>query len=100
MQEGIDLGMTIRLGDSATPERGLNLVGGLDGEETAYPPISSAPATWRIYLNAAMPKAARGNYTIAVDLAPADDRARAIAAARAAPGGVRTRRRSAMARHY
>src|SRR4029450_13816214 len=64
-------------------EHGLNLVGGLEGEETAYPPISSAPATWRISVSATLPKAASGAYTIAVDLAPADDRARAIAAARA-----------------
>ena len=81
-QQGIDVGLTLRLGDSPTPTRGINLVGGLAGDETAYPPISNAPATWRIHIYAAMPRAARGDYTIKVDLAPADDGARAVAAAR------------------
>src|SRR5215831_12307977 len=44
-QEGIDVGVTLRLKGSTTPEHGLNLTGGLEGEETAYPPISSTPAT-------------------------------------------------------
>jgi len=82
-QEGIDVGVTLRLKGSTTPEHGLNLTGGLEGEETAYPPISSTPATWQVFVNAALPRAARGEYTIVYDLGPADDHARAIAAARA-----------------
>ena len=81
-QHGIDVGVTLRLGASPTPVRGINLVGGLEGEETAYPPISSAPATWQIHVYPATPRAPRGDYTISVELTPADDRARAIAAAR------------------
>ena len=81
-QQGIDVGLTLRLGDSPTPTRGINLVGGPAGEETAYPPIADTPATWRIHVYAAMPRAARGDYTISVELTPADAHARAVAAAR------------------
>jgi len=82
-QEGLDVSLLVQRAGSATPEHPLNLVGGLGGDETAYPAIANAAATWNITVNAATARAARGDYTIVVDLSPADDRARAIVSARA-----------------
>jgi hypothetical protein len=46
--------------------------------------------TWRIYVNAALPRAARGSYAISVELTPADDpRAGRRRRSRAPPGGGR-----------
>ncbi len=82
-QEGIDVGLTLRRAGSAVPERGFDFRAGTDGEELAFPPIADAPATWHVVVSATLPRAKRGDYTISVELAPSDDRARAVAAARA-----------------
>ena len=82
-QEGVDLAITLRRQGSALPEHGLDLTAGIDGQEVSYPAIGDADATWNLTISTALPRAARGNYTIALELQPADDRNRAIALARA-----------------
>ena len=81
-QDGVDVSPYLyRLGS----ERGLwalNLVAGPSGEETLYPAILDAAATWNVLIRAALPRAARGGYVVSFALGPADDRARAVTAAR------------------
>jgi CHAT domain-containing protein/tetratricopeptide (TPR) repeat protein len=80
-QDGIDVGVTLRVKGSDLPLHGLDLVSGPDGDEVAYPPIASQTTTWSVFVSTALPRAVRGGYTIVCDLAPADDHARALAAA-------------------
>ena len=82
-QQGVDVGLTLRRQGSALPEHGLDLTAGIDGEEVSYPAIGDADATWIVTVSTAVPRAARGEYTISLGLQPADDRNRAIAIARA-----------------
>ncbi len=81
-QVGVDVGITLRLAGSNLPEHGLDMVAGLNGEEVRYVAISDAPATWNVFVEATLPRAPRGDFTISLEMRPADDRARAIAAAR------------------
>lgn len=81
-QEGIDLAATLRPGGSDKPEHGLDLVAGVGGEETIHPPINASKSTWTVRLQAALPKAPAGQFTISLELSAADERARAVAAAR------------------
>jgi CHAT domain-containing protein len=79
-QEGIDVGINLR--PKGVPfEHGLDLVSGVEGEERAYALVSPTPATWLVRVAAQLPRAARGDFTISFDTLPADDRARAKAAA-------------------
>jgi CHAT domain-containing protein/Tfp pilus assembly protein PilF len=81
-QEGIDVGVTLRLAGSTLPEHGLDMVAGPEGDEVRYVAISEAPATWNIIVEAALPRAPRGHFTISLQIRPADGRARAVAALR------------------
>ena len=76
----MDVSVTLR-SDGAALERGLDMRAGVDGDERAYVPVSETPATWRVLVKPALPRAARGDYVISLELAPADDKARAVAAA-------------------
>ncbi|MBZ5556043.1 MAG: CHAT domain-containing protein [Acidobacteriia bacterium] len=80
-QEGIDVGLTLRRAGGALPEHGLDLVAGVEGDEIAWAAIDAAPAAWNVFVSAALPKAARGDYTISLELLPAGDRARALTSA-------------------
>ncbi|MEO8678425.1 MAG: CHAT domain-containing protein [Vicinamibacterales bacterium] len=82
-QDGIDVGYTLRRSGSRLPEHGLDMVAGPGGEEVVVVPVSDTAATWNIYVSTALPLAARGNITLAFEMQPADDRLKAIAAARA-----------------
>ena len=79
-QYGLDVSVTLR-SDGAALERGLDMRAGADGDERAYVPVSGTPATWRVLVKPALPRAARGDYAISLELVPADDNARALAAA-------------------
>ncbi len=81
-QEGIDVALILRPRGSPTPTHSLDYVGGTAGAEQLFPPVSDAPAAWDVVVRPVQARAARGAYTITLDLAPADDRARAVAAAR------------------
>jgi CHAT domain-containing protein len=81
-QQGIDVGVTLRIAGSNLPEHGLDMVAGPDGDEVRYVAISHAPATWNVFVWPAQQRAHRGDFTISLQLAPSDDRARAIAAER------------------
>jgi CHAT domain-containing protein/Tfp pilus assembly protein PilF len=82
VQEGVDVGVTVRLAGSEYPKHGLDMVGGTAGVETRYVPISAAPATYNVTISTAEPHAVRGDFTISMSLRPADDALRAIVAAR------------------
>src|SRR4029077_15830352 len=82
-QQGVDLAITLRRQGSALPEHGLDLTAGIEGQEVSYPAIADADATWNLPITPALPRAARGNYTIALELQPVDNHNRAIAIARA-----------------
>ena len=82
-QQGVDVSVTLRRAGSSLPEHGLDLTAGLEGEELVLPPVEEAPASWTIWVIAALPRAVRGDYTVTFELVPADDRTRAVAAARA-----------------
>ena len=81
-QDGIDAGYLLRRKGSAVPAHGLDFVAGVEGEEWIVPPVLDTAATWTVILRAALPRASRGRVTVAFDLRPADDGARAVAAAR------------------
>jgi len=78
-QEGVDVNLTLRRAGSNLPEHGLDLVSGHEGAERGFPPISDAPTSWTATIATAYPSAPRGSYTISLDVAPADDHARALA---------------------
>jgi CHAT domain-containing protein/Tfp pilus assembly protein PilF len=82
-QQGIDVGVMLRRRGSKTPEHGLDFVSAPAGEERQYPPVLDTASTWDIRIGAQLPKAARASYTITVEVAPADARDRALAAAHA-----------------
>ena len=81
-QQGVDIGVTLRVPGSDLPKHGLDMVAGPSGEEVRYVNISDAPATWNVFIWTAMPRAKRGDFTISYQLGPADDNARAVAAER------------------
>jgi CHAT domain-containing protein/Tfp pilus assembly protein PilF len=82
IQEGIDVAVLLRRSGAATPAHRIDLVAGTRGEEHLFPAISDAAASWEVVVSASLPRAARAPYTIALETSPADDRARAVAAAR------------------
>jgi CHAT domain-containing protein/Tfp pilus assembly protein PilF len=82
-QEGVDVGVMLRRANSSLPEHGLNFVAGPVGEEHLYPAILDVAATWHVFVSASLPRAAKGDYTISLEVSVADDRARAVASARA-----------------
>jgi CHAT domain-containing protein len=82
-QEGIDVGLLLRRRDQTVPEHGLDFTAGPVGDERLYPAILDVAATWDIRVSSSLPRAPRANYTISVEIVPADDRDRAIADARA-----------------
>jgi len=82
-QQGIDVSITLRRTGSSLPEHGLDLTAGVEGDELVLPPVEDSPASWTIFVIASLPRAVRGDYTVSFDIQPADDRARAVAAARA-----------------
>jgi CHAT domain-containing protein/tetratricopeptide (TPR) repeat protein len=81
-QEGVDVSLTLRP-EGAPLEHGLDMRAGVDGEERAYVPVAAKPATWYALVKPALPHPRRGDYVIWLDMAPADDHARALAAAHA-----------------
>jgi CHAT domain-containing protein len=81
-QEGIDVSLVLRRRDAVTPTHGVDLVGGLAGVEHLYPAIDDAPAAWDVVVRAPQPRTENGAYTILLETSAADDRARAVAAAR------------------
>ncbi len=80
--EGIDVAVTLRRAGSDLPQHGLDMTAGETGEELVYPPIGAAQASFNIFVRAALPRSPRASFSISFELGPADDRARAIAAAR------------------
>ena len=82
-QQGIDVGVMLKRRGSATPEHGLDFVSAPHGQERQYPPVLDVAATWDIRIGAQLPRASRANYTITVEVAPADDRDRIVATAHA-----------------
>ena len=81
-QDGVDVTLTVRA-DGADLIHGLDMRSSVSGEEVAFVPISAAPARWNVRVSASLPRARRGDYQVVLDLAPADDAARARAAAHA-----------------
>ncbi len=81
-QDGIDVGVNLRRTGSEYPVHGLDFRAGRAGDEHVFVPIHDAPQTWDLIIRATPPTAPRGAIAISLDLAPADDRSRAIAAAR------------------
>jgi len=82
-QQGIDVGVMLKRRDTSTPLHGLDFVSAPSGEERQYAPVLDVAATWDIRVGAQLPKAPRANYTITVEVVPADERDRAVAAAHA-----------------
>jgi CHAT domain-containing protein/Tfp pilus assembly protein PilF len=82
-QQGVDVGAIVRRRGDSTPIPTLNFIASPVGDEHWYPLVLDSAATWELRVSATWPNAARGNYTVTVDIVPADDRDRAIAAARA-----------------
>jgi len=82
-QEGIDVILTARP-DGAALVHGLDMRAGIDGDETAFLPVAPTSSHWSVLVATALPKAARGDVVISVDIAPADEAARARAAAHTA----------------
>ena len=82
-QEGIDLWVTLRQAGSDLPKYGLDMVAGTTGEELVFPLVLAAPQSYDLHLKPALPRAARGEYSITIEVVPATDRDRAVAAARA-----------------
>ena len=82
-QQGIDVGVMLKRRGAATPLHGLDFVSAPAGDERQYPPVLDTAATWDIRVGAQLPKAPRANYTITVEVVPADERDRAVAAAHA-----------------
>jgi CHAT domain-containing protein/tetratricopeptide (TPR) repeat protein len=78
-QDGIDVAVTLgRAGNRQSADE-FDFVSGPAGEEVVYPPVLDSSADWIVVVSAALPHAAPGGYRISVELAPADDRSRAIA---------------------
>ncbi|MBY0495518.1 MAG: CHAT domain-containing protein [Cyanobacteria bacterium] len=82
-QRAIDVGVMLKRRGSATPEHGLDFVSGPVGDERQYPPVLDVASTWDIRIGSQLPHAPRAEYTITVEVAPADERDRAIASAHA-----------------
>lgn len=81
-QEGIDVRVMLLRPGADRPRDSLDMTAGIAGEETLFPPILDAQTTWNVVVEASLPHAARGDFTIALTIAPADDHSRAIAEAR------------------
>lgn len=81
-QDGIDVGVNLRRTGSENPVHGLDFRAGLSGDEEVFVPISDAPQTWTIIIRGTPASAPRGAVAVSLRLANADERARAIAAAR------------------
>jgi CHAT domain-containing protein/Tfp pilus assembly protein PilF len=81
-QDGADVIVTLRRAGSDVPRYGLDMVGGPAGEELVLPPVLEEPATWTVLVRSILPRAARADFTASLELAPADERSRAIAEAR------------------
>src|SRR5262249_40288701 len=79
-QDGVDVTVTLRPAGAALVH-GLDHVAGASGDERAFVPVAASAATWQLLVKAALPRARRGDYVITVDIAPADGRGRALAAA-------------------
>jgi CHAT domain-containing protein/tetratricopeptide (TPR) repeat protein len=82
-QQGIDVGVMLKRRGASTPLHGLDFVSAPSGEERQYPPVLDVAATWDIRVGAQLPKAPRADYAITVEVIPADQRDRAVAAAHA-----------------
>ena len=82
-QEGIDVWVTLRLAGSDLPKYGLDMVAGTTGQELVFPAVLPAPQSWDLHIKPALPRAARGDFSIELEIVPATDRDRAVAAARA-----------------
>jgi CHAT domain-containing protein len=82
-QEGIDVSLLLRRRGESAAAPALDLRGGIDGDERLYPPILDHAATWEIRVSATLPRATRADYAIAIEIGPATEHDRAIAAARA-----------------
>ena len=80
-QDGIDIGLIARRPGSATPVHGLDFNGSRSGEERMFLPINDADVTWTIGVFAAWPNS-RGQFVLSLEVEPATDHDRAIAAAR------------------
>jgi tetratricopeptide (TPR) repeat protein len=81
-QEGVDIGLTLRVAGSDLPKYGIDMVAGPAGTETSFPPVIPAPQSWDLHVWPALPRAARGEVSITVEIVPASERDRAVAAAR------------------
>jgi CHAT domain-containing protein/tetratricopeptide (TPR) repeat protein len=81
-QDGVDLMLTLRP-EGAELIRGLDMRASVDGEEVGFIPVSTDKARWNVRVSSVLPQARRGGYEILLDLAPADEAARARAAAHA-----------------
>src|SRR5262249_25733972 len=80
-QDGIDVGVIARLPGSATPVHGLDFNASRSGEEQMFLPISDTAITWTVGVYASWSNS-RGQFVITLDLNPATDHDRAIAAER------------------
>lgn len=80
-QQGIDVGVLMRRRGESKPEHGLDFRAGPDGEERMFAPVLDAPATWDIRIGTALPRAPRAEFTISVEIVPADAHDRALALA-------------------
>ncbi len=79
-QHGLDVVLTLRR-DGADLIHGFDLHAGVAGEERAFAGISPMPARWNVKVSAALPNPSIGSFEIVLDLAPADEEARAKAEA-------------------
>lgn len=80
-QQGIDVGVLVARRGQPPPGHGLDFRAGIDGEERSYPAVLDVAATWDVRISPSVSGAKRGDYTVKVDLAPATERDRGIAAA-------------------
>ncbi|HEY1912250.1 MAG TPA: CHAT domain-containing protein [Vicinamibacterales bacterium] len=79
-QHGLDITLTLRPG-GAELIHGFDLHAGVAGEERAFADVSPTPARWNVKVSASLPHPSSGTFEIVLDLAPADEDARARAAA-------------------
>jgi CHAT domain-containing protein/Tfp pilus assembly protein PilF len=83
-QDGVDVTMRLARRGQPMPGPYVDFVSGLAGIERWYPPILETATTWDLHIASAVPRAARADYTVTVEMAPAGEIDRAIAGGRAA----------------
>jgi CHAT domain-containing protein/tetratricopeptide (TPR) repeat protein len=81
-QDGIDVVLRLAKHGQPMPGSYLDLTAGIESVERWYPPVMGEATRWDLRVAASLPRAARAEYVISVDIVPADASDRAIAAAR------------------